>query len=164
MVSQALDVQTIWQALDEVKDPEIPVVSVVEMGIVRKVETSAETVSITMTPTFSGCPALHVIKADIKAKMLELGFKKVEVTTVLSPAWSTDWITEEAKEKLYAYGIAPPEPVNEDGLIRLELSPTPCPRCGSLDTTTQNTFGPTLCKSIHTCNTCKEPFEAFKSL
>lgn len=164
MTSQVLNPQTIWQALDEIKDPEIPVVSVVEMGIIREVKPSREAVTITMTPTFSGCPALQVMKDDIEAKMLGLGIETVEVKIVLSPAWSTDWITEEAKKKLQAYGIAPPEPVRDDGFIQLELSPTPCPRCGSLNTTTQNTFGPTLCKSIHTCNSCREPFEAFKSL
>ena len=161
---RTLDIQTLWLALDEVKDPEIPVVSVVEMGIVRAVETSGEAVTVTMTPTFSGCPALQVMKDDIEAKLLDLGAAEVEVKTVLSPAWSTDWITDGAKEKLEAYGITPPAPANDDGLIRLELSPSRCPRCGSYDTTTQNTFGPTLCKSIHTCNSCREPFEAFKSL
>ena len=156
--------QTIWQALDEVKDPEIPVVSVVEMGIVRAVNVSGENVTVTMTPTFSGCPALQVMKDDITAKLVELGVEQVEVETVLSPPWSTDWITDEAKVKLRDYGITPPTPAGDDGLIQLELSPSQCPRCGSFDTATRNTFGPTLCKSIHTCNSCLEPFEAFKSL
>ena len=161
---QTPDTQTIWHALDEVKDPEIPVVSVVEMGIVRNFEVSGENVTVAMTPTFSGCPALQVMKADITAKLLELGFEQVEVKTVLSPPWSTDWITEGAKQKLETYGITPPAPAGDDGLIQLELSPAQCPRCGSFDTATRNTFGPTLCKSIHTCNTCREPFEAFKSI
>lgn len=156
--------EAVWQALDEVKDPEIPVVSVVEMGIVRSVEVMNGSANVTLTPTFSGCPALQVIKDDIRAKLRELGFNKVEVQTVLSPAWTTDWIADEAKEKLRTYGITPPQPVGEPGLIQLELSPSRCPRCGSLNTTTQNTFGPTLCKSLHTCNNCQEPFEAFKSL
>ncbi len=156
--------QTVWQALTEVKDPEIPVVSVVEMGIVRDVAVSGENVTVTMTPTFSGCPALQVMKDDITAKLVELGVEQVEVKTVLSPPWSTDWITDEAKAKLRDYGITPPAPAGDDGLIQLELSPSQCPRCGSFDTTTRNTFGPTLCKSIHTCNSCLEPFEAFKSL
>ncbi|CAN5733214.1 phenylacetate-CoA oxygenase subunit PaaJ [soil metagenome] len=156
--------QTIWQALDEVKDPEIPVVSVVEMGIVRAVEVSGENITVTMTPTFSGCPALHVMKSDIVGKLGELGFEHVEVKTILSPPWSTDWITAAAKDKLRDYGITPPAPAGDDGLIQLELSPSQCPRCGSFDTRTRNTFGPTLCKSIHTCNSCREPFEAFKSL
>ncbi len=155
----------IWNALEEVKDPEIPVVSVVEMGIVRSVDLKDERVTVEMTPTFSGCPALRVMQGDIEAKLREIGFENVEVRTVLSPPWSTDWITEEAKAKLHEFGIAPPAPVGEDeGLIQLETSSVSCPRCGSFDTSTKNTFGPTLCKSIHVCNTCKEPFEAFKSL
>ena len=155
----------IWNALEEVKDPEIPVVSVVEMGIVRSVDLEDERVTVEMTPTFSGCPALRVMQGDIEAKLREIGFENVEVRTVLSPPWSTDWITEEAKAKLREFGIAPPAPVGEDeGLIQLTTSPVSCPRCGSFDTSTKNTFGPTLCKSIHVCNTCKEPFEAFKSL
>lgn len=155
----------IWNALEEVKDPEIPVVSVVEMGIVRNVELEDECVTVEMTPTFSGCPALRVMHDDIEAKLREIGFENVEVRTVLSPPWSTDWITDEAKVKLFEFGIAPPAPAREDdGLIQLETSPAICPRCGSFDTSTKNTFGPTLCKSIHVCNTCKEPFEAFKSL
>ena len=155
----------IWNALEEVEDPEIPVVSVVEMGIVRTVELAEDSVTVSMTPTFSGCPALHVMRGDIEAKLLELGFEEVEVKTVLSPPWSTDWISEEAKVKLRKFGIAPPTPTREDdGLIQLEPSPAACPRCGSFDTSTKNTFGPTLCKSIHVCNRCQEPFEAFKSL
>lgn len=156
--------EQVWEALHEVKDPEIPVVSVVEMGIVREVEASGENVTVAMTPTFSGCPALGVMKSDITSKLRELGFEKVEVRTVLSPPWSTDWITDEAKQKLADFGVAPPTPATDDGLIQLDLSPAQCPRCGSFDTTTRNTFGPTLCKSMHTCNSCQEPFEAFKSL
>ena len=162
-MNDTTDIQGIWRALDKVKDPEIPVVSVVDMGIVRSVEREADRVTVNITPTFSGCPALHVMREDIKAKLLALGFTSVTVQTVLSPAWTTDWLSDDAKEKLRAYGVTPPEPVGS-GLVQLELSPARCPRCDSLDTTTQNTFGPTLCKSIHTCNSCKEPFEAFKSL
>ncbi len=155
----------IWTALEEVKDPEIPVVSVVEMGIVRSVELDDERITVSMTPTFSGCPALRVMHDDIEMKLREIGFENVEVRTVLSPPWSTDWITDEAKAKLFEFGIAPPAPASEDdGLIQLETSPAICPRCGSFDTSTKNTFGPTLCKSIHVCNTCREPFEAFKSV
>ena len=159
--------QEIWNALEEVKDPEIPVVSVVEMGIVRTVELgdNDNSVTVSMTPTFSGCPALRVMHDDIEAKLREIGFEEVRVRTVLSPPWSTDWISEEAKAKLHEFGIAPPAPNSEDdGLIQLEASPAACPRCGSFDTSTKNTFGPTLCKSIHVCNQCREPFEAFKSI
>jgi ring-1,2-phenylacetyl-CoA epoxidase subunit PaaD len=151
----------VWAALEAVKDPEIPVVSVVEMGIVRGVAVSEEGVRVTMTPTFSGCPALHVIREDIGAAVSALGVP-TRVETVLAPPWTTDWITEAGREKLARYGVAPPEPASD--VILLEPPPTPCPRCGSLDTSLRNTFGPTLCKRIHVCNACREPFEAFKAV
>lgn len=154
----------VWQALSRVPDPEIPVVNVVEMGIVRDVKVDGDKATVTMTPTFSGCPALHTIREGLENAVQELGFE-AEVKTVLSPPWSTDWISKEAREKLGRYGIAPPKPTLDDaGLIQLELSPARCPRCGSFDTSVKNTFGPTLCKSIHVCNACKEPFEAFKTV
>lgn len=153
--------EQVWKALAQIPDPEIPVINVVEMGIVRKVEIEGHKAVITMTPTFSGCPALHLIRAQIKQVIRSLGFDPVEVKTVLSPAWSTDWITPEAKERLRLHGIAPPRHQNE---VRLEGPPVPCPRCGSLNTTLKNSFGPTLCKAIHVCNHCREPFESFKSV
>lgn len=156
----------LWEALAGIPDPEIPVINVVEMGIVREVEVKGDSATITMTPTFSGCPALHVIRESLEGTARRLGFSQVEVKTVLSPPWSTDWITPQAKEKLRRYGIAPPKPSAEARLelIQLEPFPTPCPRCGSLNTTLKNSFGPTLCKSILVCNDCKEPFESFKTL
>jgi ring-1,2-phenylacetyl-CoA epoxidase subunit PaaD len=154
----------LWQALAQIPDPEIPVVGVVEMGIVRDVQVDGNSVTITMTPTFSGCPALHVIQEQLETTARKLGFAQVVVKTVLSPPWSTDWITSEAREKLRQYGIAPPTPLVESGLIQLEIEVKSCPRCGSLNTATKNTFGPTLCKSIHYCNACQEPFEAFKAV
>ena len=156
--------ERVWEALRRVPDPEIPVINVVEMGIVRGVELDGDRVTITMTPTFSGCPALHLIREQLEAAARDLGFAYVEVRTVLAPPWSTDWITPEAKEKLRQYGIAPPLPAQEVGLIQLELAPVRCPRCGSPNTSTKNTFGPTLCKSIHVCNDCREPFESFKTV
>lgn len=154
----------VWQALAQVPDPEIPVINVVEMGIVRDVQVEGGKVVVTMTPTFSGCPALHVIRENLEQAVRGLGFGEVEVRTVLFPPWSTDSITPEARAKLERYGIAPPRPAGEVGLIELELEPVRCPRCGSLDTSVKNTFGPTLCKSIHVCNACREPFESFKTL
>lgn len=155
--------QQVWQALEAIPDPEIPVINVVEMGIVRDVQLQGNHITIAMTPTFSGCPALHQIRAQLESTAKGLGFEQVEVKTLISPPWSTDWITTEAKEKLRQYGIAPPKP-SQEGLIQLEPSPIRCPRCGSLNTSTKNTFGPTLCKSIHVCNNCFEPFESFKTL
>jgi len=151
----------IWLALDEVKDPEIPVVSVVEMGIVRKVAVAEGKVTVTMTPTFSGCPALHVMKADIENRLRQLGIETVEVIVILTPRWTTDWITEEARAKLKAFGLGPPPRHNGDVEIFF-LDIALCPYCGSNHTTLKNTFGPTLCRTIYYCNACQQPFEQFK--
>jgi ring-1,2-phenylacetyl-CoA epoxidase subunit PaaD len=156
--------EQVWQALAQVPDPEIPVVNVVEMGIVRGVRLEGGKATVTMTPTFSGCPALHAIRESLEQAVRGLGFAEVEVRTVLSPPWSTDWITPEAREKLERYGIAPPRPTSDLGLIQLEPEPLRCPRCGSLDTAVKNTFGSTLCKSIYVCKACGEPFEGFKTV
>lgn len=157
--------EQVWKALAQIPDPEIPVINVVEMGIVRGVEIEGNKATITMTPTFSGCPALHLIREQLAQTVRLLGFDPVEVKTVLSPAWSTDWISPEAKERLRQYGIAPPKPKGaQDFLIELEATPIPCPRCGSLNTSIKNTFGPTLCKAIYVCNNCQEPFESFKTV
>ena len=162
-----ISLDAVWESLRAVPDPEIPIVGIVEMGIVREVNIEDDKVTVTMTPTFSGCPALNVIRDDIETAVRNAGIVDVEVKTVLSPPWTTDWITEEAKEKLKGYGISPPKGlVKESGasLIQLNVSPTVCPRCDSINTETKNTFGPTLCKSIHYCYNCNEPFEAFKSV
>ena len=157
--------EQVWKALAQIPDPEIPVINVVEMGIVRDVRIEGNKAVITMTPTFSGCPALHLIRTQLEQTVRSLGFQEVEVQTVLSPPWSTDWITPEAKERLRRYGIAPPKPSSRQATwIQLEASPTPCPRCGSLGTSVKNTFGPTLCKALYVCNSCKEPFEGFKTV
>lgn len=154
----------VWEALKRIPDPEIPVVNVVEMGIVREVQVEGGKAVVTMTPTFSGCPALHVIRENLERAVRGLGFGEVEIRTALFPPWSTDWITPEAQEKLRQYGIAPPLPAQQAGLLQLEPAPMRCPLCGSLNTSTKNTFGSTLCKSIHVCNDCREPFEGFKSV
>lgn len=158
--------ERVWAALSHVADPEIPVVNVVEMGIVRSVRIEGEDrVVVDMTPTFSACPALHVIRDAIADAVRAEGLIP-EVRTVMSPPWTTDWITEEARGKLERYGIAPPAPTGEAGmgLIQLTADVPRCPRCGSFDTGIRNTFGSTLCKTIHVCHACSEPFEAFKSL
>jgi len=154
--------QTVWQALAEVKDPEIPVLSLLDMGIVRSVTVSHLEVAINITPTFSGCPALHVMQEDIKHKLTSLGIAQVTIKTLLSPAWSSDWISKEGKEKLKTYGIAPPAPSASFNVSFEEV--TPCPRCGSFDTKLKNSFGSTLCKSLYYCQSCQEPFESFKSV
>jgi len=153
----------LWEALKEVMDPEIPVVSLVDMGIVRAVETDGRNVTVTMTPTFSGCPALVVMERLIAEKMKEVGAETVEVKTVLKPAWTSDWISEEGRAKLKAFGLAPP-PVH-GGDVNIMLVPTvACPRCDSTNVTVKNTFGSTLCRAIYYCNDCQDAFEQFKPL
>jgi ring-1,2-phenylacetyl-CoA epoxidase subunit PaaD len=160
-VVNTLTTDQIWQALDEVKDPEIPVVSVVEMGIVRNVVVAGEKVTVAMTPTFSGCPALQVMKEAIESRIRQMGANEVEVRVVLSPRWTSDWITDEARAKLKAFGLAPP-PRHGGQVDLFFLETAPCPYCGSHDTTVKNTFGPTLCRAIDYCNACRQPFERFK--
>lgn len=157
-------IKTIWQALEEVKDPELPHVSVVEMGIVRDVQVEAGRVHVKMTPTFSGCPALDVMRQDIAAKVRELGFAQVTVETVLHPPWTSDWIADSARNKLQRLGIAPP--IRHGGnLIPIAfLDVATCPRCGSTKTILKNAFGPTLCKSVWYCHDCQDGFEQFKAL
>ncbi len=153
--------QRVWQALETVMDPEIPVISVVDLGLIRKVVVEDDRVAVTMTPTFAGCPALHVMEREIKARLSGLGFATVTVETTLSPAWSTDWLSDSAREKLHAYGIAPP-PQHGGAVNLILMEAVPCPQCGSDQTTERNAFGPTACKAIYTCDNCLEPFERFK--
>jgi ring-1,2-phenylacetyl-CoA epoxidase subunit PaaD len=162
MVS-TLSIAQIWEALEDVKDPEIPVVSVVEMGIVRDVTMTEAGVRVTMTPTFSGCPALHVMQREIAKRLNALGLENVEVVVALSPRWTTDWITEEARAKLKAFGLAPPTHLNGQINVFFE-EPATCPYCGSQDTSVKNTFGPTLCRALYYCRACQQPFEQFKAL
>ncbi|MFC6592137.1 1,2-phenylacetyl-CoA epoxidase subunit PaaD [Deinococcus lacus] len=158
--------EQVWEALKAVPDPEIPVVSVVDMGMVRAVDVAegGRAVSVTFTPTFSGCPALHVIRESIGAAVRGLGVQDVTVQSTLTPPWSTDWINEDARERLRQYGIAPPAPAGDDTLITLEPEPTQCPRCGSFDVRMTASFGATLCKRTYVCESCREPFEGFKSV
>ncbi len=156
----------VYGVLNTVMDPEVPVISVVELGIVRDVAIQNDAVTITITPTYSGCPAMHEIEADIRTALLERGVRDVKVKLVLSPAWTTDWIGPEAREKLRAYGIAPPGRAEPQGLITLTRAraPVSCPFCGSSDTRLQSEFGSTACKAIHVCNSCRQPFDEFKAL
>lgn len=154
-----------WAALESVMDPEVPVLSVVELGIVREVVVEGDDVAVTVTPTYSGCPAMHTIEAEITAALQAAGFRGVTLKTVYSPAWTTDWIAEPAREKLRAYGIAPPERVSSSPLVTLAgpSRQVACPFCGSPDTTLQSEFGATACKSLHVCRACRQPFEHFKT-
>jgi ring-1,2-phenylacetyl-CoA epoxidase subunit PaaD len=145
-----------------VADPELPVVTIEELGILRKVSVDAGRVVVTITPTYSGCPALDVIRADIGAALQNAGYAEVDVRTELSPAWSTDQITAAGREKLAAAGIAPP-PAVRPGPVPLALSPR-CPHCGSPDTQRLSAFGSTACKALWRCRACAEPFDAVKPL
>jgi len=161
--SIAITLEEIWQALDDVKDPEIPVVSVVEMGIIREVSATNNCIRVTMTPTFSGCPALDTMREDIEKRLRIMGAVDVIVETVLFPPWTSDWISDEARQKLKAFGLAPPARHGR----RLELTfydQVSCPYCDSQNTSVKNTFGSTLCRAIHYCHACQQPFEQFKPL
>jgi len=155
---------TIWQALQEVTDPEIPVISIVEMGIVRDVILSKEGATVKMTPTFAGCPALHVIQRDISTKLQQMGLEAVSVELVLSPPWSSDWISDGGREKLRQFGLAPPPKHGGDLISVAFLDVAKCPRCDSTNTVIKNAFGPTLCRMIWYCNDCLDAFEQFKPL
>jgi ring-1,2-phenylacetyl-CoA epoxidase subunit PaaD len=155
----------VLELLREVKDPEVPVVDVVGLGIVREVEVEGRHVTVKVTPTYSGCPATLVIERDIRTALEQHGYTAT-VKTVFNPPWTTDWMSEEARSSLKAYGIAPPGPAAEVELVTLG-GPTraiPCPYCGSSNTTRQSEFGSTSCKSIHVCNSCRQPFEHFKPI
>lgn len=159
-----VDTGTIWSLLEEVDDPEVPVLSVVDLGIIREVRTEGDSIEITITPTYSGCPAMDVIRATIRMKLLEQGYPVVKLATVLSPAWTTDWMSERGKEKLRAYGIASPLPVQQvchPALFQMEEA-IGCPRCHSYHTTLISEFGSTACKALYRCEDCKEPFDYFK--
>lgn len=152
--------------LQGVPDPEVPVISVVELGVVRDVQVDGDCMTVTMTPTYSGCPAMREMEADVKAALLSRGVPQVVVRTVLTPAWTTDWIGPEAREKLRRYGIAPPGRAEPKGFVTLTRArpAVPCPFCGSADTQLQSEFGSTACKAIHTCRACGAPFDEFKAL
>lgn len=155
----------IAQVLDSVKDPEVPVLSVVELGVVRSAEIEGDRVTVTITPTYSGCPALDLMEREIRQALTAAGYAEVVVKTVYAPAWTTDWIPAAAREKLRAYGIAPPGPAGSEPLIALgpTVRTVTCPYCGSANTTRESEFGPTACKSLHVCHSCRQPFEHFKA-
>ncbi len=154
----------IWKILGEVTDPEVPVLTILDLGIVRKVKIDNEGIEIIITPTYSGCPAMDAITIDIRLKLAEAGFKKVKITSILSPAWTTDWMSESGKQKLKAYGIAPPaikqQVCNQELFAANEA--IQCPHCDSYNTRRISEFGSTACKALYQCDDCKEPFDHFK--
>ncbi len=150
---------TIQKILQEVCDPEIPVLTIFDLGIVRDIIINKDEVEVIITPTYSGCPAMDAITFDIRLKLLEHGYKKIKVTSVLSPAWTTDWMSEEGKQKLKNYGIAPPKLSTN---AKFPDSLPSCPQCNSHNTKLLSQFGSTACKALYQCNDCKEPFDYFK--
>ncbi|MEP6781589.1 MAG: 1,2-phenylacetyl-CoA epoxidase subunit PaaD [Gemmatimonadaceae bacterium] len=156
----------VFAVLATVPDPEVPAISVVDLGIIRDVVVDGDRARVTVTPTYSGCPAMREIEDDIRTALLNAGVASVEIETVYAPAWTTDWMNAEAREKLRAYGIAPPGPAEHSGLITLtrRAAPVVCPFCGSANTRLQSEFGSTACKAIHVCNGCKQPFDEFKAI
>ncbi|MFA3783496.1 1,2-phenylacetyl-CoA epoxidase subunit PaaD [Melioribacteraceae bacterium 4301-Me] len=153
----------ILELLEQVKDPEIPVLNVVEMGIVRDVKFIDDKIEIDITPTYSGCPAMKTIEDEIKNILNENGILNSIVNKIYSPPWTTDWITEDAKRKLKQYGIAPPEGTAEDDFTKeIITKPVECPFCNSKQTQLTSQFGSTACKSLWVCQSCGQPFEHFK--
>ena len=165
MSSNVITVEVIWSVLDDVKDPEIPVVSVIEMGIVREVRLSQDVTHavVTMTPTFVGCPALIPMREEIIKCIRALGVAHVEVKVALNPPWTSQWITEGARVKLKSIGFAPP-PQHTGKIDMALLRQAVCPNCDSSDTVLDNMFGPTACRALYYCNHCKQSFEQFKPL
>jgi ring-1,2-phenylacetyl-CoA epoxidase subunit PaaD len=159
MITNKADITeaAVWQLLCTVYDPEVPVLTITDLGIVREVLLNDGKITITITPTYTGCPAMDMIAANIRLAFAAKGIAQPELKTVLSPAWTTDWMTEEGKAKLTQYGIAPPNKkiaIPEDGVT--------CPCCGATDTKLLSAFGSTACKALYQCQQCKEPFDYFK--
>jgi ring-1,2-phenylacetyl-CoA epoxidase subunit PaaD len=155
--------ELLWDALAEVRDPEMPVVNLVELGIIREIAITDNSTRITITPTFAACPAYEVMTEQIIEKASAAGASKVEVSVRHDPPWTSDWISAAAREKLRKIGITPPGH-HHGNISEILLEPVECPHCGSENTSLQNSFGTTACRMIYTCRNCKEPFEFFKPL
>jgi ring-1,2-phenylacetyl-CoA epoxidase subunit PaaD len=164
--------EKIWKILEEVKDPEVPVLSIIDLGIVRNVQLTSPlssstgespAVRLTITPTYSGCPAMDVIQMDIRLKLLEKGYRNIQIQQSLSPAWTTDWMSEEGKKKLKEFGIAPPNPKQQFCSAEMfQQEAVKCPHCDSFHTEVISQFGSTACKALYRCLNCKEAFDYFK--
>ncbi len=157
-----------WRVLETVLDPEVPALSLVDLGIVREVQAQDEGLQVVLTPTYSGCPATEVIEQSVVDALAEVGLGPVRVVTRRAPAWTTDWISEDGRRKLREYGIAPPGPVQADAGVAVRIvrrtAAVPCPRCGSASTERLSAFGSTACKALYRCIACREPFEHFKPI
>lgn len=159
--SPKYDEESIWKLLNHVKDPEIPTVSVVDLGIVRRVDIQMPNIYLDVTPTYSGCPATDLINEQILDTLTFAGYHSVYIKQVLSPAWTTDFITSEGRKKLKAFGIAPPKAVSKFSLVDRNVS---CPHCGSVSTHLLSEFGSTACKALYQCHSCREAFDYFKCI
>ena len=156
--------EEIYSWLEEVSDPEVPVLSIIDLGVVRNVSFENNTWLITLTPTYSGCPAMQTMEEEILLKLKERGLSSVKILTTLSPAWTTDWLSENGRKKLKAYGIAPPEDEQDKSLLFSSPTIVPCPVCNSKNTRLISQFGSTACKAHYQCSECQEPFDYFKCL
>ena len=156
----------IWNLLAEIPDPEIPVLSIHDLGIVRNIDEIDDQIVVTITPTYSGCPAMNQFEADIVTTLNKYGYDKVSIVTTYDPPWTTDWLSEEAKKKLQDYGIAPPEQKTTDknALLVDDRKSVTCPQCKSTNSKMISQFGSTACKSLYQCNNCMEPFDYFKCI
>lgn len=164
ILNEKLD--TVWKVLETIPDPEIPVITVVELGVIRALDFMDDFLQITITPTYSGCPAMKQFEDDIVSELNKAGFADVRIKTVFDPAWTTDWMSDEAREKLRVYGIAPPEKGSHDKGVLFAQGPkvVACPQCRSEDTMLVSQFGSTACKALYSCNSCKETFDYFKCI
>jgi len=157
MKASTIDKKLLYAYLEEIKDPEVPVLSIIDLGIVRDIKLNDDELEVIITSTYTGCPAMDMIATAIRVELNTLGFKKVKVTQTISPAWTTDWMSEEGKRKLQEYGIAPP-----DKRFAIPKDGVECPLCHSSNTRLVSEFGSTACKALYQCNDCKEPFDYFK--
>ncbi len=157
--------QSILEILKEIPDPEIPVISIVDLGVIRKINITNNGVDIDITPTYSGCPAMKQMEDDIVSTLKQKGIAEVNIKMVYTPAWTTDWLSDDAKERLRIYGIAPPqESTTDKSFITGKAKQIKCPRCGSLHTEMVSQFGSTACKALYKCKDCLEPFDYFKCI
>ncbi len=155
----------LWRILEDVKDPEIPVLSLIDLGVVREVEMKGNVPHVVITPTYSGCPAMLEMENDIKKRLKAEGYEEVEVETVMTPTWTTDWITEKGRKALQEYGIAPPEQATSDkSALMGHPKQVTCPQCHSRNSEMLSQFGSTPCKALYRCIDCREPFDYFKCI
>jgi len=164
MVKSSANTDRAWAVLEQVSDPEIPVLSVVDLGIIRGIQEVNDQLEVTISPTYSGCPAMEVIEQEVQSALEQAGFERVEIITAIHPAWTTDWMSEAGKKKLLEYGISPPEHSSDKSALTGQPKEVICPQRRSKNTRLQSQFGSTPCKSLWVCNDCREPFDRFKCI